>query len=34
LKALVWQDDQDKVWLTYNSGDYLRVRPKTLLIPA
>ncbi|MGC1409915.1 MAG: DUF302 domain-containing protein [Acetobacteraceae bacterium] len=23
LKALVWQDDQDKVWLTYNSGDYL-----------
>ena len=23
LKALVWQDDQDKVWLTYNSGEYL-----------
>jgi uncharacterized protein (DUF302 family) len=23
LKALVWQDGQDKVWLTYNSGDYL-----------
>lgn len=23
LKALVWQDDQDKVWVTYNSGDYL-----------
>jgi uncharacterized protein (DUF302 family) len=23
LKALVWQSDQDKVWLTYNSGDYL-----------
>jgi uncharacterized protein (DUF302 family) len=23
LKALVWQDDQRKVWLTYNSGDYL-----------
>jgi uncharacterized protein (DUF302 family) len=23
LKALVWQDDQDKVWLTCNSGDYL-----------
>jgi uncharacterized protein (DUF302 family) len=23
LKALVWQDEQDKVWLTYNSGDYL-----------
>jgi uncharacterized protein (DUF302 family) len=24
LRALVWQDDQDKVWLTYNSGLYLR----------
>ncbi len=23
LKALVWQDDQGKVWLTYNSGDYI-----------
>ena len=23
LKALVWQDDQGKVSLTYNSGDYL-----------
>jgi uncharacterized protein (DUF302 family) len=23
LKAPVWQDDQNKVWLTYNSGDYL-----------
>ena len=23
LKALVWQDDQNKVWLTYNSGAYL-----------
>jgi uncharacterized protein (DUF302 family) len=23
LKALVWQDDKDKVWLAYNSGDYL-----------
>src|SRR5262245_53463384 len=22
-KALVWQDDQDKVWLTYNSAEYL-----------
>jgi len=22
LKALVWQDDQGKVWLTYNSGEY------------
>jgi uncharacterized protein (DUF302 family) len=26
LRALVWQDDQDKVWLTYNSGLYLRSR--------
>jgi len=24
LKALVWQNDQGKVWLTYNSGDYLK----------
>jgi uncharacterized protein (DUF302 family) len=23
LRALVWQDDKDKVWLTYNSGGYL-----------
>jgi uncharacterized protein (DUF302 family) len=23
-KALVWQDDQGKVWLTYNSGQYLQ----------
>src|SRR5216684_1739893 len=22
MKALVWQDDQEKVWLTYNSGEY------------
>src|SRR5262249_55584088 len=22
-KAFVWQDDQDKVWLTYNSAEYL-----------
>jgi uncharacterized protein (DUF302 family) len=22
MKALVWQDDQDKVWLTYNSSRY------------
>ncbi|MDF2114914.1 DUF302 domain-containing protein [Roseiarcaceae bacterium H3SJ34-1] len=22
LKALVWQDDKDKVWLTYNSSAY------------
>jgi uncharacterized protein (DUF302 family) len=22
LKALVWQDDQGKVWFTYNSADY------------
>jgi len=23
MKTIVWQDDQDKVWLTYNSADYL-----------
>jgi uncharacterized protein (DUF302 family) len=22
MKALVWQDDQDEVWLTYNSSEY------------
>ena len=22
MKAVVWQDDQDKVWLTYNSSEY------------
>jgi uncharacterized protein (DUF302 family) len=22
MKALVWQDDADKVWLTYNASDY------------
>ncbi len=22
MKALVWQDDQDKVWLTYNSSGH------------
>jgi len=22
MKALVWQDDHDKVWLTYNSSEY------------
>jgi uncharacterized protein (DUF302 family) len=22
MKVLVWQDDQDKVWLTYNSSEY------------
>jgi uncharacterized protein (DUF302 family) len=22
-KALVWEDDQGKVWLSYNSSDYL-----------
>jgi uncharacterized protein (DUF302 family) len=25
MKALVWQDDQDKVWLTYNSSQYSAV---------
>ena len=24
LKALVWQDEQDQVWLTYNSSEYMR----------
>jgi uncharacterized protein (DUF302 family) len=24
LKALVWQDDQGKVWLTYNSAEHLQ----------
>ncbi|MFZ3237099.1 MAG: DUF302 domain-containing protein [Stellaceae bacterium] len=23
-KALVWEDDQGKVWLTYNTGEYLQ----------
>ena len=23
-KALVWQDDQGRVWLTFNSGEYLQ----------
>src|SRR5262249_35818026 len=34
LKLLVWQDSQDKVWITYNSPDYLRDRhnlPQELL---
>jgi len=22
-KALVWEDDQGKVWLSYNSADYI-----------
>jgi uncharacterized protein (DUF302 family) len=22
IKALVWQDDQDRVWLTYNTSEY------------
>ena len=22
MKALVWQDDQDRVWLTYNWSEY------------
>ena len=26
LKALVWQDDDGKVWLSYNSPDYLKDR--------
>src|SRR5262250_1125402 len=26
LKALVWEDAQDKVWITYNSAEYLQRR--------
>ena len=26
LKALVWQDADEKVWLSYNSPDYLKQR--------
>ncbi len=26
LKALVWEDDDGKVWLSYNSPDYLKER--------
>jgi uncharacterized protein (DUF302 family) len=26
LKALVWQDDEGKVWLSYNSPNYLKER--------
>jgi uncharacterized protein (DUF302 family) len=26
LKALVWQDEEDKVWLSYNSPNYLEER--------
>jgi uncharacterized protein (DUF302 family) len=34
LKALVWQDEAGKVWLSYNSPDYLKKRhaiPENLL---
>ncbi len=34
LKALVWQDDEGKVWLSYNSPTYLKERhgiPENLL---
>ena len=26
LKILVWEDDQGKVWITYNSSTYLQTR--------
>src|SRR5262249_53467178 len=26
LKILVWEDAQGKVWISYNSADYLRMR--------
>ncbi|MEH2588077.1 DUF302 domain-containing protein [Bradyrhizobium sp. AZCC 1721] len=29
-KALVWEDDQGKVWLSYNSADYLYKSNKTI----
>jgi uncharacterized protein (DUF302 family) len=34
-KALVWQDDQGKVWLTFNSGEYLQdyINPRHGLPP-
>jgi uncharacterized protein (DUF302 family) len=28
LKILVWEDDQGKVWITYNSPTYLQTRHK------
>jgi uncharacterized protein (DUF302 family) len=34
LKILVWQDNKDKVWISYNSPDYLKERhglPQELL---
>jgi uncharacterized protein (DUF302 family) len=34
LKMLVWEDDQGKVWISYNSSDYLKERhglPQELL---
>src|SRR5258705_8106653 len=34
LKVLVWEDDQGKAWISYNSPDYLRERhglPQDLL---
>jgi uncharacterized protein (DUF302 family) len=34
LKALVWEDDQGKVWLSYNSPDHLKKRhsiPESLM---
>ena len=34
LKALVWQDDDGKVWISYNSPDYLKERhaiPESLM---
>ncbi len=26
LKALVWQDDESQVWLSYNTPDFLKQR--------
>ena len=26
LKALVWQDSESKVWVSYNAAEYLKLR--------
>ena len=34
LKMLIWEDDQEKVWISYNSAEYLQERhgvPQQLL---
>jgi uncharacterized protein (DUF302 family) len=34
LKALVWEDEDGKVWLTYNSAEYLQQRHHLAGAPA